>query len=203
MIKEEKFPKIYTILAEKKTQLFKPFLKLLTKLRITPNIVSFFGVALAVVYFIFIKTKPLLALALIIIARIMDWFDGALARYQEVKSKKGKLIDMICDETVHLMFILGIAYIGLVDIYLALIFAFASLVFRIILMLRAKRITNYEYIAMILPKTFFYIAAILAVLTQINVLYEITFVLIVFIALHIAKLLVSLKELPKKQKVYK
>jgi phosphatidylglycerophosphate synthase len=108
-----------------RSKISNPFIKLLAKTGVTPNMLSYSGVILMVGYIIMIVSDPWTAFALLLFALFIDGFlDGALARYLGTDSDKGKFVDQVCDITVFVIFILGVARLGLVNILMAILFVY-------------------------------------------------------------------------------
>lgn len=82
---------------------FEPFLKLLTKYKITANQVTNFrfilGLGGLLVYLFFYQYSW--AVHLLLIANLLDILDGALARYQNTASDRGKFLDVFVDYILY------------------------------------------------------------------------------------------------------
>lgn len=83
-------------------------------LKITPNMVSFtgmaFGVAAAVSYFHYLDYRyALLGFLFMGICHVLDGADGALARLTNTQSEFGKVIDGICDYVVFISVYVALA----------------------------------------------------------------------------------------------
>ena len=107
----------------------------LAALHVQPNFVSFFGVALAVAFFLVIPVQTKLALLLLGSALLCDATDGALSRYKKTCSDRGKFVDVTCDNVVFALFIIGLVSAGILNALTALVFLFVttlSKIFRII-----------------------------------------------------------------------
>lgn len=84
---------------KKREKVFAPLFDLLGKLKITPNMITAFR-ALAGPAFVFLFIPyPRLAVLLIIVAALLDWFDGGLARHIGKFSDRGKFWDVLVDHT--------------------------------------------------------------------------------------------------------
>lgn len=93
------------------------------------NIISILGLLLGFGAFMNVHTNLELSLKLIIIATILDQFDGRIARYLKIQSETGKHIDSFVDLInfgLFAPFILVMAY-GRVDVYsMSMVFIFTS-----------------------------------------------------------------------------
>jgi len=116
--KENKF---WQIVRKIKDPIFSPFFWPLKKLKITPNQISYTGVAFAIIAFLGYENDLILAI-FIFLNFMADGLDGAYARHIKKDSQKGALLDIQCD-IIGLAFILmAISYNGLVPELWALIY---------------------------------------------------------------------------------
>lgn len=107
--------KIYYRFSKLRTNMFQPLAKLLTKLHIGPDLLSYKGMLLMVL-FIFVASHSLvLGFWLIVCRMLIDTIDGPLARYQNTGSDRGKFIDVLMDQLGFAMFIFGIIKLGLIS----------------------------------------------------------------------------------------
>lgn len=91
-----------------RTSFLKPLLKILTKLKITPNIISIIGI---VFLLIGISTKSLIiSFIFIFIYCLNDGLDGALARFQNKSHTGGAIVDIVSDQ-------LGVVLIAAASLY--------------------------------------------------------------------------------------
>ena len=103
----------YRRFAELRDFLFRPIAKGLTSLGLGAAFVSNSGIFLMLGFIFFVRTKPLWALAFLVSAASMDFVDGVVARYQHTDSDKGKFVDMVADNVIFSLFVVGLAYAGL------------------------------------------------------------------------------------------
>ena len=83
--------------------------KLLAKTHLTPNMITVISIFVAMISLPYFYMRDLImALAIIIIAGILDIFDGALARAIKKTSKFGTLLDNTADRIVEAILILGL-----------------------------------------------------------------------------------------------
>ena len=128
--------KIYERMAEMRTTLFKPLVRVLDKVGVTPNMVSYTGVLFMCGFAYFVAADPWFAMWLGVVAVVLDLIDGPLARYQKTTSDKGKFIDMICDSVVFTLFCVGLVYAGLVNSLVAMVFVYVMLMNKVLRCIR-------------------------------------------------------------------
>ena len=121
-------------------QLINPLIQLLIKLRITPNMVTAFGLGLnllATIIFIFgaeygsrsDHTYVGWAGATILIAGLFDMIDGRLARMSNQANPYGALFDSVIDRYSEMIMFFGICYYFIShDYFLSSIFAFIAMI---------------------------------------------------------------------------
>ncbi len=89
--------------------LTEPAVRLLARTSITPNIITWFGLALAVGAAILITTGHLLVAGLVVLlAGFFDMLDGALARRTERVTRFGAVLDSTLDRLSEGVLLLGI-----------------------------------------------------------------------------------------------
>jgi phosphatidylglycerophosphate synthase len=83
--------------------IFRPLLKLGTKIGISGNFISNIRLPLIVLFlFLWFKTDFYQwAISLLLIILLLDLFDGPLARFQKCDSDRGKFIDIFVDHIVY------------------------------------------------------------------------------------------------------
>jgi len=92
-------------------KIFNPFIDLLIKLRITPNMLTAFGFILAVVSgFFYSKGNFILGAVILIVSAVNDTFDGQLARRANLVSPFGAFFDSTTDRLNEAAVLIGIAY---------------------------------------------------------------------------------------------
>ena len=90
-----------------------------SKLGLSPNqytIVSLFFVIAS--FFFLIRTNLCLALIFFFLAAILDFIDGAVARFTQKETKKGAYLDTIADRYVEGIILLGFLFLPLADFLL-------------------------------------------------------------------------------------
>ncbi len=98
---------------------YTPFVRALAALRITPNVVSFSQVLVAVGVIVLIPTQPRLAFVLFVLAIALDGVDGALARALHCATPFGALVDQYCDHIREILVVSGLALYGALNPFLA------------------------------------------------------------------------------------
>jgi len=86
------------VFSKKRTTFLKPISASLTKIGVSPDQISYFGIFLLILFGIFFKSAPILAFVLLFFYVVMDGIDGSLARFQNTQNKGGSLTDIICDQ---------------------------------------------------------------------------------------------------------
>lgn len=84
---------------EIRTVLLKPLSKLLTKLRIKPDHITFFRFLLLFPFAYYFEKNPLLGMIFLGSFIILDGVDGPLARYSKTENLGGTFADYFCDHT--------------------------------------------------------------------------------------------------------
>jgi archaetidylinositol phosphate synthase len=118
MLKKEKFKWI----AEKSGSLF-------SKLRIPPNYFTIASVFFAIFcFFSLIKNNLIFAILFFLLASILDFIDGAVAKFSQKQTELGAYLDTICDRYVEAIFLAAFLFLNLPKIYLdSKIWAFLAL----------------------------------------------------------------------------
>jgi len=108
MLKKEKFE----IISEKIGQFFSRF-------KLHPNFFTLISILFALIYLLFlIKNDLKLAILFFIFAGILDFIDGAVARFTKRETKIGAYLDTICDRYVEAIFLFGFLFLDLPKIFL-------------------------------------------------------------------------------------
>jgi len=91
---------------------FKPILRLLAILKITPNQITIFRLIFIapIAYYFFIENLTGV-LIFYLLFWLLDLVDGALARYLGLQSDKGRFLDSVVDNFMYAVLILGFIYI--------------------------------------------------------------------------------------------
>ena len=107
-----------------KTRILSPFLKILTSLGITADMLTLFALVVGFLSAVFLILDPQTFMILLMLHMILDNLDGSLARYTKTMSKKGVFTDMFSDLTVMAAVTIAAVYTGLLDGTLATLFIF-------------------------------------------------------------------------------
>lgn len=92
-------------------RVFDPFIDILIKLKVTPNMLTLFGFLLAIAAgFLYSKGYFIAGALLLVASGINDTFDGQLARRANLVSKFGAFFDSTTDRLNESAVLIGIAY---------------------------------------------------------------------------------------------
>ena len=106
--KREKFKKI----SEKMGEAF-------AKLGLSPNQYTLFSLFFVLISFYFLTSKNLvLALIFFVIASVLDFIDGAVAKFLKRETKKGAYLDTISDRYVEGIILLGFLFLSLKEFFI-------------------------------------------------------------------------------------
>jgi phosphatidylserine synthase len=119
------FEKKYWQFAQMRDVYLRPLAKIITYLGIRASGVSYSGIFFMLGFIINVKSNPKIAFFFMLLAVGMDFVDGVVARYQHQASDRGKFIDMVADNVIFSLFVIGICYAellpnlwGLILVYL-------------------------------------------------------------------------------------
>jgi archaetidylinositol phosphate synthase len=88
-------------------------------LPLSPNQYSLISPFFAFISFYFlIKQNLILAIFFFLIASFLDFIDGAVAKYQNIESKKGAFLETICDRYVEGILLFGMLFLPLPKVFL-------------------------------------------------------------------------------------
>ena len=89
-----------------------PIVTFLHKLKISPNLLSVFGLILGIIAAVFIALDDLILAALfLLIGAISDLFDGSLARKFNKETNFGAFLDSVIDRVQELSIFIGATYL--------------------------------------------------------------------------------------------
>ena len=89
-----------------------PIVTFLHKLKISPNLLSVFGLILGIIAAVFIALDDLILAALfLVIGAIADLFDGSLARKFNKETDFGAFLDSVIDRVQELSIFIGATYL--------------------------------------------------------------------------------------------
>ena len=93
--------------------------EIFSKIGLTPNQYTLISLVFVVISFYFlIRFNFTLALIFFLIAAILDFIDGAVAKFLQKETKKGAYLDTICDRYVEGIILLGFLFLPLPDVFL-------------------------------------------------------------------------------------
>jgi phosphatidylglycerophosphate synthase len=101
-----------------------PLAKLLSRLGISPDILSFTSVAFGMGFCLLAPISFTLAFWLLMASLLCDGLDGVEARAMGKNTARGSFTDMFCDQMVVAFSVAGMAWKGLVHPALAILFVF-------------------------------------------------------------------------------
>ena len=117
----------YRSFARLRDTILAPLSSLLTHAGITSNMVSLFGVIMALLFAILIRRNHILAAICLALAILADLIDGPLARHQKTASDRGKVVDMVSDASTFTIIIIGLICANFLSSTLALTYIAAML----------------------------------------------------------------------------
>lgn len=110
----------------------KPLFGAMTTLHIRPNHITFFRALAGPLFVLLFVDYAQAAVWVIVIASILDWFDGGLARYQKRFSDRGKFWDVLID---HLNYVFPVFALMLIDIFNPLLIGYHLLIVPVLYLL--------------------------------------------------------------------
>jgi len=115
-----------------------PILKLLKKLDVSANFISYAGLFLLTGFVYYASVKPVIASLFLISHIVLDGLDGPLARYNKRNGASGAFTDIICDHTGMAVVVLTLIGTGLVNPLIASTYIYAYTILVIFLIIRNK-----------------------------------------------------------------
>lgn len=91
-----------------RAKVLKPLFSVLTSVGIRPNHLTFFRLLSVPVFWVYFPTRPDIAVSVLLLGTLIDWFDGGLARYQNNASDRGKFWDVLVDHLLYVGSIFGL-----------------------------------------------------------------------------------------------
>jgi len=176
-----------------KFKLFLPLLKLLKKLNITANNITFLGMVFGILAGIALFFHYFLAgIILLLIHVFLDGVDGALASYSKSASLQGGIFDNLADLISLFFFTIGLLGVSLINPVLSVWFIFVYVLIVAFSLLR----NNFKkpYKIMLRPRYWFYIVFIIYFIFNFNIMNFALFVFnIVMSITFITGMIISLR----------
>ncbi len=101
-----------------------PIAALLSRLGISPDMLSYASVALGIGFFFLAPFNFTVAFWLLVASIICDGLDGVEARLKRTNTARGSFTDMFCDQAVVAFSVAGMVWRGSINPVLALLFAY-------------------------------------------------------------------------------
>ena len=89
-----------------RARLYNPLLRILTNCGITPSFITNLRLIGGIVFYIFFFTNPVWFSILLLVLLLLDTVDGALARFQNNASDRGKFLDVFVDHVSYSLLLL-------------------------------------------------------------------------------------------------
>src|SRR5258708_1130197 len=101
-----------------------PIAAVLSRLGISPDMLSFASVALGIGFFLLAPFQFTIAFWLLVASVICDGLDGVEARLRRSNTPRGSFTDMFCDEAVVAFSVAGMVWGGSIQSFLAVQFVY-------------------------------------------------------------------------------
>ncbi len=101
-----------------------PIATVLSRLGISPDMLSFASVALGIGFFLLARFQFTFAFWLLVASVICDGLDGVEARLRGSSTPRGSFTDMFCDEAVVAFSVAGMVWRGSINPVLAILFVY-------------------------------------------------------------------------------
>jgi phosphatidylglycerophosphate synthase len=101
-----------------------PIAAVLSRLGISPDMLSFASVALGIGFFLLAPFQFTIAFWLLVASVICDGLDGVEARLRRSNTPRGSFTDMFCDEAVVAFSVAGMVWRGSINPVLAILFVY-------------------------------------------------------------------------------
>jgi len=105
--------------------IMRPFVLVLARLGVAPNVLSLSQIAIGVAIFFLITPASRLAFLLMVLSLAIDGLDGALARHIGRATRFGALVDQYADHAREILVVAGLAYAGVLNGAWAALYALA------------------------------------------------------------------------------
>ena len=172
-----------------RTKIVEPIAKVMVKAGLSSKSVSFIRL-LFLAGFIYFLNDLKIAFWFILMAEVLDGFDGPVAKLQKKESDYGKFVDMTVDQVVEVFFIIGLIYAGVVEFLLGTYFIAASAFLIVFAMIDYRKFTKTDWLFKsetsyfdIAPRILVYLSFILLVWGGVNIYPVLLLVLNVYMTL--------------------
>lgn len=129
--------RIYESIALKRSAFFRPIAIVLSKMRISPDLISYSGLlAMAGFAWALGNGHTLRAFWLIVAVLVIDQLDGAVARYNRTNSDRGKFVDVLVDSTTFSIFVIGLMHAGWLGAATGGMLIYLAIVSRVLMIIR-------------------------------------------------------------------
>jgi len=143
----ETFSKRFYLKSQRiRDKLFRSILILLTKINVSPSLLSNLKIIVFLPYIILASTNLKLAFLFFFLAVLVDLFDGPLARFQKKNSDKGKFLDVFGDFTIYLIIILSLFYLNLMNNNILIYHLFIFPVIAILSVIKKQELVKTDWI---------------------------------------------------------
>ena len=121
-----------------RTKTFLPISKFLMKIGMTPDLLSYIGLLLLIVFIVYVLKNPILAAIMLLVHVIIDGFDGPLARLMKKAGDSGAFTDIICDHTGMAIVVITLIFVKLVNPWIAAIYIYIYTIMIIFVIVRNR-----------------------------------------------------------------
>ena len=141
--------KLYMLLRTIKDPALRLFVAPLALLRITPNMVTYAGIASMAAFAYYAPSNILTASWFFVGAVVADWLDGSLARYTNNQNPLGKFTDITSDQVSLAFFVFGAVRALLIPGSWAVLFIFFSTLSKVFLLIQKGLAAHLDFHAML------------------------------------------------------
>jgi phosphatidylglycerophosphate synthase len=180
---------------EGRTKFFMPICRILMRLGITANAISYFLLFILIGFIYFVESNPILACVFLLAHVLLDALDGPLARLMKQDGNSGAFTDILCDHTGMAVVIITLIYVNLVSPFLAAIYIYLYTIMIIFVIVRNKM----KIPAKLIFRTKYYMYILYGIWAFFNVNY-LDHGLIVFSILMLPTIITSYFAIKKKLK---
>ena len=151
-----------------RNKIFLPISKVLMKLGLTANIISYIGLFMLAGFIYYVLSNPIVASIFLFLHVIIDAFDGPLARLMKQDGNSGAFTDIICDHTGMVIVIITLIWANLINPVIASVYIYVYTLLIIFVIARNKM--NLPIKLVIRTKYYVYILFGILAIWQINYL---------------------------------